>query len=370
MKLRAIVRMSRDMSLAYDCVAALRDGDPRGRRLLDQLCGDPLHRLVQRLFTGVSPAPDSARLAQRALVWAALYLRSREPEEFRDVGVTEFQARVVLAAARMLTPPDAQPGPLRPPLWTRLLGLWTWLLGWVRSGGLTVRSAAFLVRRHSRPLEAVGGDWIGVARGEGEAIWVMVADVTGHGLGAYILAQALATLWEQPCVIAARSGAGGPAELLGLVGRKLAEALPDDLFVEATLGRFNPAGNLTVSAAGACPVVIREAASGRAECHEVGGYWLGMDQEDMPPRLPWSRALRSGDEVLMATDGLFDQPNDQAGPLKACLGQLLSRPARGHVCLHDAAVRAVREALRRQPQFDDIAIATVTYRGGGRATLT
>jgi hypothetical protein len=347
------------MSLAYDCVAALRAGEPRGQESLDHVCRAALRRLVERLFAGASPMPDPDQLTQRSLLWAAMYLRTCRPEEFREVSVEEFRARVVLAAARMLTPPDAKPIAQQPRLWARLAR-------WIRPDGPALRSSAFMVWRHTRPLEAVGGDWIGIARGEAGSIWVLVADVTGHGLGAFILARALPTLWDQPSIGAARSSSGDPAGLLGLLGREVSEVLPDDLFVEATLSRFTASGEMTVAAAGGCPVVIREAASGRAQCLKVGGHFLGMDRYDLPPRVPLSSRLRSGDEVLMATDGLFDQPNGEAGPLQASLDRLLSGPVRGKTSLHDAALRAIRDALKHRPQHDDIAIATVKYRGGGQ----
>jgi serine phosphatase RsbU (regulator of sigma subunit) len=219
-------------------------------------------------------------------------------------------------------------------------------------------SEAYHVRLFFRPHGAVGGDWFDVEAGAGGDVWVLVADVSGKGRPANLLASGLPHLWRTERVREGRRRGLPPGEVLALLGSELEACLPDCVFVEATLGRFTPAGRATVASAGACPVVLRR---GRVEVHKLGGPPLGL-ADVRAPRGEGSWDLRPGDECLLATDGLFDQRAGAAGRerLAGRLPALLDEG--GAASLHDAVADGLRRAVEAHGQDDDIAVVTVAFR--------
>ena len=320
-------------------VRLLPSGDPAARARLEAWCAAPVRRLVDRLL---APAPAEAdRLARRALRWLEMYLRSRDPAEFRAVGGTAFRMRLLVAAWRLLSDP-AEAGPPPP-----------------GRAAEVPPSEAYQVRLFFRPHGVVGGDWFDIEAGDAGEVWVLVADVSGKGLPANLLASGLPHLWRTERVRAARRRALSPGDVLALLGRELEACLPDGVFVEATLGRFGPGGRVTVASAGACPVVVRR---GRVEVHRLGGPPLGL-ADVRGPRGERGWDLRPGDECLLATDGLFDQRSGAAGEdrLSDRLPALLDE-AGAPASLHEAVAAGLRRAVEAYGQDDDIAVVTVAFR--------
>jgi serine phosphatase RsbU (regulator of sigma subunit) len=98
--------------------------------------------------------------------------------------------------------------------------------------------ATYEVRSYVRSLEPVGGDWWDHDVEAGHVLWVILGDVTGHGYPAYLLAAGLPHLWRTREIADLRATRREPCELLGALGRELEAVLPDEVFVEAVLGRF------------------------------------------------------------------------------------------------------------------------------------
>jgi hypothetical protein len=317
-------------------VRRLQLGDPAARARLEECCRAPLGRLVERLL---APAPgEGERLTRRTLRWLEMYLRARSPYEFREMGDGGFRTQLLVAAWRMLS--DAAAAGPRP----------------APPADAATSAGAYHVRLFFQPLGAVGGDWLDIEAGEAGELWVIVADVMGKGVPANLLANGLSHLWRAARAREARRQGRSPAELLALLGADLEECLPDDVFVEASLGRFMAEGRATVASAGACPVVVRQA---RAEMHALGGPPLGLADVRGPcGERGWH--LRAGDELLLASDGLFDQRAGGAR-LRDRLPGLLDRPdAPGS--LHEAVANELRQAVEAHGQDDDIALVTVALR--------
>jgi serine phosphatase RsbU (regulator of sigma subunit) len=131
--------------------------------------------------------------------------------------------------------------------------------------------------------------------------------------------------------------------------------LPDGIFVECTLARLSPDGEATVAPAGGTRVLVRRGGAGRPDLLKLRGSWLGVG----PPLAGDQHTCRlgDGDELLLATDGLYDQLDD-AG---ADVADLLTRTS-GTDTLLDDARRLLREALRRTPQKDDITMVLLCRR--------
>src|SRR5262249_36301910 len=154
---------------------------------------------------------------------------------------------------------------------------------------------AYELWAYTTPLDRVGGDWWDFDAEPGSVLWVIVGDVTGHGYPAYLLAAGLPHLWHSRPIAELRAGACEPRELLGALGRELEAVLPDDLFVEAALGRFSPSGEAVLAAAGGVCPVLRRSGLPRAEVLTLRGCFLGLEWGDRD-QCAWS--LEAGDELL------------------------------------------------------------------------
>jgi serine phosphatase RsbU (regulator of sigma subunit) len=146
--------------------------------------------------------------------------------------------------------------------------------------------------------------------------------------------------------------------VLGTLGVELQSVLPDETFVEAVVGRFCSSGEVFLAAAGSCLPILRRSGICRAEFHALGGCLLGLE---IGGRDQCSWTLDPGDELLLATDGLFDQPcGDQRlqARLPECVGNRLT-DGRG---LHGAVIEVLGEVLCSIPQHDDITIVTLRRR--------
>jgi serine phosphatase RsbU (regulator of sigma subunit) len=206
----------------------------------------------------------------------------------------------------------------------------------------------------------VGGDWSGVGVEGDDSIWVIAADVTGHGFPAYLVADGLPHLWGMRTIAELRARGCPPHDLLDVLSDVLEPVLPEAVFVEATLARFTPAGRAALSGAGFCRMALRRLGEDHLGLHRVGGPYLGMGSGQRD-HLDWE--IRCGDEVMMASDGLFEQSD---GDFPRCqLGASLARRATAHLAagrtLHDAILAVLEEALRQYKQHDDITMVTIRY---------
>jgi len=171
-------------------------------------------------------------LTRRALRWLEMYLRARDPSLYQNLGRRTFVISLMLATYRWLDPLDPN-----------------------RFDALSLSPGApefeaYEVRSYTRPLDRVGGDWWDHDVDPGRVLWVIIGDVTGLGYPAYLLAAGLPHLWRAKAIALLRAGMQEPREVLGALGRELEQVLPDDLFVEAVLGRFTSSDEAVLAAAG------------------------------------------------------------------------------------------------------------------------
>jgi hypothetical protein len=248
--------------------------------------------MVQRVIA-FQPSLDGEALVGRTLRWVEMYLRSRGSSAFLGTSRSAFVAELCSAAYRVLFPsgPDGIASP--------------------KSGGprpdeeRLPKSCPYVLRSLSRPIEKVGGDWWSADAAMERTLWIIVADVTGHGYLAHVVAAGLPHLWTTPRIKAMRGERFTPCELLNALGQELADCLPDGVFVEAALGRLSADGGISVAGAGNCCVVIRRSGRSQIDLHDFGGFYLGMEPGDRDQR-EWSLDL--GDELMLASDGLHEQP--------------------------------------------------------------
>jgi hypothetical protein len=321
-------------------VEALHARQGRARRQLHQLLHAPIDRLMEELIARHQLAADRDMLVVNALHLAEVTLRLRPASAFAGQSWGVFRASLLMQVAKLATEPFGAAeanGSAPPPL-----------------PDCPVYHSETFFRPHGRAGRySFGGDWYAGHRLEDGSLWVFLADVTGHGYYAYLLAASLPHLWSLCWTGAAPTQ---PAELLARLHRWLEESLPEGVYVEATLARLNPDGSVVVAPGGGCRVLVRSAA-GEVLLHKLRGGWLGFVSPSERDQAAW--ALAEGDEMLLGTDGLFDQVETaHPGPP---LTESLRGPDSGRSLL--GTMRGLLEqALSRAPQKDDITVVLLRRR--------
>jgi hypothetical protein len=313
-----------------ELVEALRGRQEGAREQLAEWLGEPVARLLAEVVRRHDLPYDPEALTERALHGLETYLRARPPEEYAGMSPRAFRAAALVHLGRVLLTPFGRAGPGPGPA----------------GPGPLPDGAGYEARTLFLPCERVGehwfgGDWFGGARGGDGSLWVFLADVTGHGYYAYLLAGNLPGLW-QACWEDLPADTRQPVDLLRALHDALEECLPEGVFVEACLARFDPAGQAVVASAGGTRLLLRDGARGEVALHVVRGPWLGLAPAGESEQQTW--ALGPEDELLLASDGFFDQLTPRGA---AALGD-------GAGSLFEGAHAALQRALRERPQRDDI----------------
>jgi serine phosphatase RsbU (regulator of sigma subunit) len=152
--------------------------------------------------------------------------------------------------------------------------------------------------------------------------------------------------------------------LLAEMHRLFEDCLPEGVYVEATLVRLLR-GEVTVVPAGGSRFLLRRTGREEVELITLRGAWLGLVAPAPSDQHRW--ALQPDDELVLGTDGLFDQ-------LAAELGRDLEGVRRLKATnLFDRLEQLLRSALQQKAQADDITVVALRRTvvrsngtGGGR----
>lgn len=342
-------------------VAALRAGDPDAARELQGFCrcsAVAIGRAVTHRYD-VKEVPE--RLASHLICWFHAFLVSL-PENRLDIlessgerceGETwkrTLKALFLVAAFRHFL---YGPAVL---LKTRKASL----LSTSKHGGVPAEdNIAFTLSGQQvatqwlrMPLDVVSGDLADHAT-VGDALWIVVADATGHGWLAHAVITGVACLWK---ALLEQAPTNSPRSLCELLDRQLEACLPESMFVEAILARFDSERTLSASPAGFCRIVIRRRGESGVEIAKLGNLYLGMG---LPHRDEETISFDVGDEILLASDGIHEQAVGD-GILDELLVDQLVQMGQS-VRLYDALVGIIRDALANEEQEDDITAVTIQY---------
>ncbi|MHC4804229.1 MAG: PP2C family protein-serine/threonine phosphatase [Planctomycetota bacterium] len=154
----------------------------------------------------------------------------------------------------------------------------------------------------SVPCDATGGDYYDAFTLEDGRIVVLVADVSGHGLGPSLLMAS--------CRSALRGLSKGgltPGLLVERLGQMLADELTDGRFITLVYGVLDDDGRFTYANCGHGPAII--ATDGKLE--HLGSHRppLGVDFGDPITETQSTLTLTAGDRILLASDGLTEAMN-------------------------------------------------------------
>ncbi|MEM9882240.1 MAG: SpoIIE family protein phosphatase [Planctomycetota bacterium] len=181
-------------------------------------------------------------------------------------------------------------------------------------------STGYRLAGASEPCDATGGDYYDAFRLDEQRTAVVVADVTGHGLGpSLIMATARSALH------ALAHADLEPGALLQRLEAQLEPDLTEGRFITMIFGVLHEDGTFTYANAGHAPAMICTADDGVAHLpsHRPPlGVVVPLDGEDLQTTL----RLAPGDRVLLTSDGVNeaqDPTNRQFGfqPLERLIGQ-------------------------------------------------
>jgi hypothetical protein len=207
-------------------IEALHAREPAARAQLWEWLREPVGRLLEQLRKRHNLPHHLDHLTRHALHAAETSLRTRPASEFRGMSFPAFLGGQLVQAARQLMLPfgDAGATPLAPePL---------------------PETSAYTFRTVFLPSEKIGsfrfgGDWYGGRLAADGTLWLIVADITGHGYTAYLLAHALPAVWRKCWTDAPHHRE--PGEVLAAMHDLLLDCLPEDVYVDRGPGRRFPA---------------------------------------------------------------------------------------------------------------------------------
>jgi serine phosphatase RsbU (regulator of sigma subunit) len=324
-----------------DLVEALQQRAEGARAQLGEGLREPVARLMHEMARRHQLPTDQERMTTHALHLAETYLRTRPITEFESMTWAAFRNAILLYLVKLALQPFGEangvtggPAPLPecPVYQTRTLFLPCERLG-----------------KHG-----FGGDWFAGRHTADGALWVIVADVTGHGYSAYLLASALPAVW-QACWEEVGPGPRQPAEVLAVMHRLLEDCLPEGVYTECTLARLGADGDVQVAPAGGTRLLLRQGDE-RPALFQLRGMWLGLSAPSPADQQGW--ALAQGDELLLGTDGVFDQLVQTGG--NEALERLLDEI--DGESLFETVERRLRHSLAQSPQRDDLTMVLLRRR--------
>jgi serine phosphatase RsbU (regulator of sigma subunit) len=154
------------------------------------------------------------------------------------------------------------------------------------------------------PCDATGGDYCDAFRLDEKRFAVLVADVSGHGLGASLLMSACRS------ALRALSTAGlSPGQLMARLDALLTGDLTNGRFITMIFGIFEDDGTFTYSNAGHGPTMMLRGGQITALATHRPPLGVQIDLDEDPQSVV---ALEPGDRVFLASDGLAEAMNAEA----------------------------------------------------------
>jgi serine phosphatase RsbU (regulator of sigma subunit) len=205
------------------------------------------------------------------------------------------------------------------------------------------------------PCLQLGGDYLDQFRLPDAECCVVVADVSGKGMSAALLAAALQGMMAAETSIEQPMG-----RLVERLNRSIHRLRPEDKFVTFFCGALAPDGTFTFVNAGHPPPLVLSQ-DGRVRTLSSGAMALGF-MEETSYRETRIR-LESGDIVLLYSDGVteaFDSNRAQYGEerLEEILKTIADLPAEE---IHGAILEDIGAFCGGQPTTDDVTLMVLKY---------
>jgi len=201
------------------------------------------------------------------------------------------------------------------------------------------------------PAQQTGGDYFDWQPLPDGRLAVVLADVTGHGIGP-ALVMAVCRAYAR----ATAPSAANPGALLDRINSLIHTDLQSGRFITMVLALLDERGGVELISAGHGPTLLYRAATGEIERFGGDGLPLGI-APDVPYGPHRSLTLARGDVLVLLTDGFAEwaRPSDgeQFGinRLVETLGSVAKQPAKA---ILEAYFKAVRDFVGIATQPDDM----------------
>ncbi len=213
------------------------------------------------------------------------------------------------------------------------------------------------------PASDVGGDYYDVISNGAGTGWLLIGDVSGHGVTAGLIMMMI-----QSAVRTAVSNPGGsaahpsPAAMLNHVNACLwnnLQQMSGSQYMTITALKFD--GKRVTYAGLHQDMLVYRAATQRIECVETHGAWIGV-LEDLAPALE-DRAfeLEAGDVLVLFSDGLTEMKADSGGRLE--VGGLVAKldALTRRTTEPGAILKGILGPLTGKALDDDVTLVVVRY---------
>jgi histidine kinase len=169
-----------------------------------------------------------------------------------------------------------------------------------------VRLSHYDVAASMVPADSVGGDYYDMIE-TGESDWILIGDVSGHGVTAGLIMMMIQTA-VRAIVLGAPTRSGlSPAQVLSLVNSSVHENLQRVSAEQYMTITALELGQGTIRFSGLHQdLLIHRAASNTTERVETRGMWLGIMNDIAPLMHDDHVELAPGDTLLLHTDGISE----------------------------------------------------------------
>jgi phosphoserine phosphatase RsbU/P len=215
--------------------------------------------------------------------------------------------------------------------------------------------AGLRIAARYRPMSAVAGDFYQFLAVDDHRMGILVADVSGHGVPAALIASMIKVAMQS-----AVGSACSPAQVLGHLNRILTPELKGRLTSAAYLWIDTQEGYARYSAAGHPPLLHWKPAESQLRPIECNGLLFGVASSYAYPEC--ELRLDCGDRLVLYTDGLIEPENARGESFgDRELGQVIK--ASQGLAASDLAERLLSALSKWQPgpaaQQDDITLLVV-----------
>lgn len=204
------------------------------------------------------------------------------------------------------------------------------------------------------PADNFSGDIVAATRGPGGDLYVLLADATGHGLGA-----AICTLPVLSVFYSMGETGAALASIVHEINRQLQATLPVGHFVAATLLHVGANCRQAEAWVGGTPDLLVLDVAGRPRRHVASSHLpLGIDASSLDLIKPDVIDILPGDQFALFSDGLVEAENDagQAFGAAALFAALAAAPAAERLA---CVKRALAGHLGNAAPHDDVSLMLI-----------
>lgn len=222
---------------------------------------------------------------------------------------------------------------------------------------------------HCTPAGAVGGDFYDYlvlpSSGRGEALGVLIGDVTGHGFYSALLAA-----MGKSCFHTQARFDAGPSAVMQAMRRSVALSIGRRrLLMSCAYVLLDADGRLRYANAGHPPPLHRRAGSATIEPLDALDTILGVETGEEGAAEEGASAFRPGDVLVLYSDGLTETRNRDGEEFgRRRLEEVLARgPTDSVTGVRDAIIGAVTRHRGGREVDDDLTLVVVGAHAGGPA---